>query len=83
MTSGDVERQIAMVARLETELTAARKAAAKTLRLERKALGLSLRAVKPKARRSIATLSHLERGKVWDTKLAERLARVYGEAKAA
>lgn len=76
----DAENQIATVVRLETELVIARKAAVKALRAERRALGLSLRAIRPKARRSIATLSNLERGKSWETKLAARLARLYGEA---
>jgi hypothetical protein len=83
MTPRDVQSQIAVVAQLESELTAARKAAAKTLKAQRKALGLSLRAVRPKARRSIAMLSDLERGRTWETKLAERLARVYGADEAA
>lgn len=79
MTPRDVQSQIAVVAQLESELSAARKEAAKTLRAQRKALGLTLRAVRPKARRSIAMLSDLERGKTWETKLAARLARMYEE----
>lgn len=80
MTPNEMEHQIAEVARLEAELSAARRHAAKALRARRHALGLTLRAVKPKARRSIGMLSDLERGKAWETKLAVRLARVYSEA---
>lgn len=80
MTPNEMENQIAEVARMEAELAAARRAAAKALRARRQALGLTLRAVKPRARRSIGMLSDMERGKAWETKLAIRLAKFYGAA---
>lgn len=82
MTHGELPVQIGRIAAMERELAGARKQAAKSLRATRQALGLSLRAIRPKARRSIASLSDLETGKVWDTKVAERLAKAYA-AKAA
>lgn len=82
MTTNAASGQIERIAEMERELADARKAAAKSLRAARKAAGLSLRAVQPKARYSIATLSELENGRTWNTRLAARLVKVY-ESKAA
>jgi predicted transcriptional regulator len=82
MTPSELPVQIDRVATLERELADAKRVAAKSLRAARESLGLSLRAVRPKARRSIATLSQLETGGTWETKLALRLARMYGQAEA-